>query len=179
MRTPLITAVALAALLAGGSYAAYRLYLPGAMADAFVSEPPAYLPKAVVAQLEQIKVPVNKGADDLIKSLEKENVPVDRVLELIDRASEEDVDKFVEEIQVSRINTSNQLFDIFKKHFDANFDVETLREPFVKHIDVSSARRGAAYFIRNKRTHDIEFETAKDVFKQVIVKKYEERQKTK
>lgn len=167
-------------LVAGiASFIFYKFYVPVLVAEAFVEkENPAYIPRFVQARIEEYKAPVNEGASDIIVEIHRADVRLADLLEAIDRADEDQVHMMLDELSQRRITNTNQVFDIAKKYFTVDFDIEVLRKPFNENVDMAMIRKGlkqAAYY-RNEDPVDPEM--ARAVIKQILIQKEKEYQKS-
>lgn len=51
-----------------GAYVFYRYYFPDMMARAIVSnETPQYIPRRLMNKVDELRAPVNKGADEIVR----------------------------------------------------------------------------------------------------------------
>jgi hypothetical protein len=156
-------------------YAFYRLYLPDIIAKALVSDDtPSYIPRRIMNKVDELRAPVNKGADQMVAEMKRNNISLAEVLEVVDNTNEDEAYSFLAELNESNPNDPNDVFDIAKKHLKADFDVEIFREPFVKNVNMKSIRKAMRYANLNQRTKDLDIETGRAIAKQILIEKYKE-----
>ncbi|MBT1702595.1 hypothetical protein [Chryseosolibacter indicus] len=153
----------------------YKFYLPGLVAKALIREEvPVLVPRYVKARIDQYKVPVNQGAEDVIKSIHRSDVSVEDLLEAIDDTDEEQFYAIVDEFNITKPKNTNEVFDLAKKHLNVDFDFEILREPFNKNIDMKLIRRGMGYANAYRNEQAIDPGIAKAVAKKILLQKEQE-----
>ena len=156
-----------------GAYVFYRYYFPDMMARAIVSkETPQYIPRRLMNKVDELRAPVNKGADEIVREMKKNNIALEDVVRVIEHTSEEDAREFLADLNTSRPKTPNEVFDIAKKHIHADFDVEILRKPFVENVNMKAIRKAMSYANTNQRTKDIDIETGRAIARQILIEKY-------
>src|SRR5688500_18171351 len=120
-----------------GGYIFYKSYLPGIIAKAIVNDAtPTYIPTRIMNKVDELRAPFNKGADEMIAEMKRNNIELNDVLVLVDNANEKEAYNFLTELNQENPQTTNQVFDIAKKHLKADFDVEIFREAFVSNVDM-------------------------------------------
>lgn len=158
-----------------GGYLFYRLYLPDLVANAMISdEKPPYIPKRIMNRIDELKAPVNKGVDEMVAEMKRNDVPVEKVLDLVDKADEDTALALLDDLKQQKPKTPDQVFDIAKNHLKADFDVEIFREAFVKNVSMKSIRKAISYASTNQRTKDLDLETGRAIARQIIIQKYKE-----
>ena len=99
-----------------GAYVFYRYYFPDMMARAIVSnETPQYIPRRLMNKVDELRAPVNKGADEIVREMKKNNIALEDVVQVIDKTTEEDAREFLVDLNTSKPKTPNEVFDIAKK----------------------------------------------------------------
>jgi hypothetical protein len=169
-----------ATILIGGiaAFVLYKYYLPEVIADAVVADDlPDYLPKPVKTRIEKIREPVNAGAEDVVKEIHDSDIAIEKILEMIDRTTEDMSNEILDELNRSKITTTDQAFDIIKKHVKADFDLEVLRKPFNENVDVKMIRKAIGYGNINRKSKDIDLETAKVIAKRILIEKEKQYRK--
>ena len=175
MKKVLTISLVLIALAAVGSFVWYKLYFPKMVAEAVVAEElPAYLPKHIRMKIDEFRLPVNASAEKMIEKIHTENIPFEKVIETIDNASQEQTDAFIDELAATKITSADQVFDIGKKYFPVDYDVEVFREPFNQNVDLRVIRKGISYANTNRRTNDVDLVTLKEIAKKILVQKEKE-----
>lgn len=163
------------AIVGVGAYIVYRAMLPGLIAEATVSESLSdYIPKRLKTRVEAIKNPINKGADAMIRKMHASQIPLADVLETVDNITEEQAYAFLDEVNARKPATTDEVFNLLKKHFPTPYDVEVFREPFNEHFQMKQIRNALAYANMNRKSNDVELATAKAILKKLIVEKEKE-----
>jgi hypothetical protein len=175
MRKFLIVLLLIIAMVAMGSYIFYKVYFPGVVAEAIASaETPGYLPKFLQKKIKAVSTPVNAGAEDVIKQIHLSQISIDKILAMIDNTTEKQAYLFLDELNQSELKNTDQVFDIAKKHFPADFDVEILRKPFNENVNLKMIEKGISFANNNRKLKDIDIETAKAIAKKILLEKEKE-----
>ena len=158
-----------------GGYVVYKTIIPEVIADAVTTEKLAgFIPKRLKARVEAISKPINKGTEAFIEKMHAAQIPVHDVLDAVDNINEEQVHAFLDEINVTKPKDTNEVFNVVKKHFRTKFDFEVFRQPFNEHFEMKQLANAFAYANLNRRSNDIDLETAKAIVKKIIVDKDKE-----
>jgi len=170
----LISLVILVALAAGGFYI-YRTVMPGLIADAVTSDTsPEYIPKRIQNRVEAIRKPINKGTEAIIEKMHASEIPVQDVLSAVDNITEDQAHAFLDEVNEVKPESTDEFFDVAKRHFDTDFDPEVFREPFKKHFKIDQLRSAVKYANLNRTSNDVDITTAKAIVKKIILEKEKE-----
>lgn len=162
-------------LLAIGGYMLYRTIVPNLIARAVVSDSlPGYIPKRLQARVESIRVPLNQGTEAMLKKMHASDIPLEHVLQAVDDISEEEAYAFLDELNAKDPRNTNEVFDILKKHFSTDFDLEVFREPFNHHFEMKQIKNGIAYANFNRNSNDVDIATARAILKKIIIEKEKE-----
>jgi hypothetical protein len=165
----LITALGL------GGYLLYRTYMAGLVAKAVTSESlPKFIPKRFQSKVETIRAPLNDGAKAMVEKMHASDIPLDQVLRAVDNVTEQQVYSFLDELHEQDPASTNEVFDIAKKHFSAGFNLELFRQPFNKHFSLQQVKNAAAYAEMNRKSNDVDISTAKTILKKIIIEKEKE-----
>jgi uncharacterized protein (DUF433 family) len=157
------------------AYLAYRSQVPDMVAKAVVSDSlPSYIPKRIQSRIQEISTPINEGTQAVILEMQTQGIPTEELMATIDQTSEEDVNRFLDELNSQEPNNIHQVFDIAKKHIQTDFNPEVLRTPFTDHVNMKQVRRMMKYAQDNRKTHDLNFETTKAILKKIILEKEKE-----
>jgi hypothetical protein len=156
-----------------GGYIFYRFYFPELVASAIMAdETPKYIPRRLMNKVDELRMPVNKGVDEIISEMKKREIALEDVVEVIESTSEDEAYNFLNELNQANPKDANAVFDIAKKHIDADFDVELFRKPFVENVSIASIRRVVRYANTNNVTKDLDIETGRAIAKQILIEKY-------
>ena len=162
-------------LTCAGGYVVYKTLIPEVIADAVTTEKLAgFIPKRLKARVEAISKPINKGTEAFIEKMHASQIPVDEVLDAVDNISEEQIHAFLDEINTTKPKDTNEVFDVAKRHFRTKFDPEVFRQPFNEHFEMKQIANACAYANLNRKSYDIDIETAKAIVKKIIVGKDKE-----
>lgn len=173
-RTFLIGLLMIATVAAGGYYI-YKAIMPGIIAEAVTSDSlPEYIPKRLHTRVEAIRKPINKGTGAMIETMHESNIPLEMVLAAIDDVTEEQAYGFLDEINRVNPSSTDEVFNVAKKHFPTGFDPEVFREPFKKHFQMKQIRNAIAYANLNRKSNDVDIATAKAILKKIIIEKDKE-----
>lgn len=171
----ILISLAIVAIVGVGVYVVYRAVMPELIAEATFSESLSdYIPKRLKTRVEAIKNPINKGAEAMIQKMHASHIPLDEVLETVDNITEEQAYAFLDEVNAVKPATKDEVFDLFKKHFPTEFDVEAFREPFTEHFEMKQIKNALAYANMNRHSNDVELATAKAILKKLIIDKEKE-----
>jgi hypothetical protein len=150
----------------------YKNYFPDMIAEAVVSDQlPPYIPKYIQVKIEEFRKPVNAGAENMVVEMHRQNIPVEKIVETIDKATEQQTYAFLDELNAKGIKNTDQVFDIGKKYFPADYDVEVFREPFKENVDLRTIRKGIHYANVNRRSNDISIPMLKEIAKKILLQK--------
>src|SRR4051812_38083354 len=116
MKKFLLWAISILVIISAAGYAFYKLYLPDMVVDAFTTEQPVYVPKFVKARITKYKVPINKGAEDIIKNIHRSDVPLTQVLDAIDNIDENNLNRTLDQLNDHQIASTDQAFDLIKEN---------------------------------------------------------------
>lgn len=171
MKKAILYSLLLAGLLVAGNLV-YRSEVPNMVAKAVVNDSlPPYIPKRIQSRIQQISIPINEGTEAVILEMQTQGIPTEKLIVAIDQTSEEDVNRFLDELNRVEPDNIHQVFDIVKKHIDTDFDPEILRKAFTNHVNMKQVQKVMKFAQANRKTHDLNFETTKAILKKIIVEK--------
>jgi len=174
MKKIFLLAIVVISVLVGGYYL-YRTTLPDLVAKAVVSESlPDYIPKRIQIKIQAISVPLNKGTEAVIEEMHSSNIPMKEILSVVDKTTEEEAYRMLDEINSTRPETTNEVFDVGKKYISADFDVEIFRKHFNDHLSMKQVKTAINFANQNRKTHDLDFTTAKAIMKKILLEKEKE-----
>jgi hypothetical protein len=170
----LISLLILVCVTAGGYYL-YRAMMPEIIAEAMVSDDlPEYIPRRLQTRVEAMRKPINKGTEAMIESMHDSELPMQKVLEAVDNITEDQAYAFLDEFSASNPSSTDEIFNLAKKHFPTDFNPEIFREPIKKHFEFGQIKGAIDYASFNRSSHDIDIATAKAIFKKIITEKEKE-----
>jgi hypothetical protein len=162
-------------LMMCGAFIFYRYYLPDMVADALTGEEmPTYVPNYVKVKIGKFKEPLNKGTEDVIREIHQSDISLEQVIKAIDQTERSQIDGALEELKRTNAITVDGAFDIFKKYFPADFDVEALRQPFHKNVTISIIKKAKRYADSFDPDEPMDAEIAKAVVKKMLYDKEKE-----
>jgi hypothetical protein len=180
MKRFFIWIIALVFLVAIASVVVYKFYLPNLLANAIIKEnESAYVPRYLKARIKKYKAPVNRGAEDVITSIHKSDVSLDELFEAIDNAEESQVYALVDEVNAKKPATTNEVFNIAKKHLKVDFDIEVLRDPFNKNVDMKIIKQGVLYANSSRNEQAVNPTILKSIAKKILLQKEKDYNKSK
>jgi hypothetical protein len=159
------------------AYMAYQLYFPVMVARSIVNETSSFVPENVKTRLQKIRKPVNDGAQSMVETMHKSGVTMDQILKAIDDAKEDQAYAFLDELNHTKIENTDQVFSMAKKHFPVEFDVESFREPFKAKVSLAQVKKAIHYANIYKRRDEFDAFTAKTIAKRILLQKEEEFKK--
>jgi hypothetical protein len=175
MKKVIITSLIIFVALGIMAYGFYQFLFPQMVAHAIVSDDsPPYIPKRILNYIDDFRVPINKSSEDIVREIHRAGIPMKKILSAIDETTEEQAYIILDELNQAHIKNTNQVFDIIKKHFDTGFDAEVFRKPFIENVDMKTVRTGMKYANINRKTKDVDAETARAIIKQVLIRKEKE-----
>jgi hypothetical protein len=175
MKKFITISVAFFLVLGISAFVFYKIYFPHLVADAMTGNKiPAYVPKRIQKKIEDLREPINKGTTEFVKEIHKADIPINKVINVIDEATEEDVHALLDELNQTKPQTTNQVFDIIKKHMTTDFDVEVFRKPFNEHFTMKMIRQAITFGNKNRERKNIDFETTKAIVKDIVQEKENE-----
>ncbi len=161
-------------IIAGLGYLGYtKLLLPRYVAKIIMDEEttPKYLPNRYEKRLVKSRRRINSGVDSVLVIIHRKNISLDQLLKAIDEVKEEQAYSFLDELNSTTIVSSDQVFDIGKKHFKTDFDIELFRDVFQKKAQVQVIKRGLILANKQRENQDMSPETIRAVAKQILIEK--------
>lgn len=175
MKKVIVSFIFVVSLLGVGSYYFYQMYFTDFIAQAFVSDSlPGFVPKRIQTRMQAISVPLNKGAEALIQKMHASDISIDHILSVVDKTTEEQAYKLLDELNSTNLKNADDVFNVAKKHIDADFNLEIFRKPFQEHFRITQVRRVLYLANQNRKTHDVDFVTAKAIIKKILLEKEKE-----
>ncbi len=158
------------------SYGIYKLYAPTIIANELLKETePTFLPKKIADKIKKVRTQTNQLSTDIIKDVHKSNISLDQLLNELDEVTEDEANSFLDEINsLEELNSPDQIFDLAKKHFPVDFDVEPLREPFRDKADIHKLETLIHKANEYRHNNLIDFESGKAIIKRILKEKEKE-----
>jgi hypothetical protein len=175
MKKLMIVLILFIAIAAIGALIWYKYYFPKIVAKAVIAdELPRYIPKHIQVKINEFREPVNMSAGKVIEKMHQEDIPFEKLIQTIDNATEEQTNALIAELASTNIRSTDQVFDIAKKYFRTDYDVEVFREPFNKNVDLRIIKKGILYANSNRQSNDVDFQTLKEIARTILVQKEKE-----
>ncbi|MEO5603964.1 MAG: hypothetical protein ABIR06_23815 [Cyclobacteriaceae bacterium] len=175
MKKVIVSFIIVVSLLSVGSYYFYQIYFTDFIAQAFVSNSlPGVVPKRIQTRMKAISVPLNKGTEALIQKMHASDISIDHILSVVDNTTEEQAYELLDELNSTKLKNTNDVFDVTKKHIDADFNLEIFRKPFQEHFKMTQVRKVLYLANQNRKTHDVDFVAAKEIIKKILLEKEKE-----
>lgn len=154
----------------------YKQYAPDIIANELLKETePVFLPKKVNEKIKKIKVQTNQLSSDIIKDIHKSDITLDQLLHALDGVTEPKANALLDDInKLGKLNNPDQVFDLVKKQFPVDFDVEPLRAPFREKADVQVLQKVVQKANEYRDNKLIDFESAKAIVKRILIEKEKE-----
>ncbi len=173
MRRKIIWFLAVVILVGVGYFGYVRFVLPRYIARIIVNDElaPGFLPNRYGKIFVKSKKQINVGADSVLRIMHREKISLAQLLHAIDEVNEDEAYQFLDELNSTAITSSNQVFDIGKKYFKPDFDVELFREVFRKRFSVSQLKRGLLLANEHREEGDMSPEILRTIAKQILIEK--------
>jgi hypothetical protein len=172
MKKVFVTLLILIGVLGLGAFVFYKVYFPGFMAEVVTGkEIPPYIPRRMQNKIEAIRAPLNNGTSKFVKEIYKADIPMGKVIDVIDEIKEGEANALLQELNQTKPQTTNEVFNIIKKHLPENLDIEVFRKPFNEHFTMNTIRQAIAYANTNRKAKTLDFETTKAIVKQIVEEK--------
>jgi hypothetical protein len=150
----------------------YKFYLPNIVARTLASEQiPAYVPTRIKTKIEKVKKPINETAKDVINTIHKSGITIEQIMKAIDDAKEEQAYAMLDELNKTTVTNVDQVFDMGKKYFPVDFDVEVFRDFYRKKATLPLIEKGILYANKYRNEKLINAETAKETVKKILLDK--------
>lgn len=164
-------AAAVLAVLGLAAYIGYNHFLPKIIAQSITDEPSAIMPEKYHDRLRKIRKPVNEGAEVVVETVHRSGVTMEQILRAIDETTEDQAFAFLDELNRTDLQNPDHVFNIGKKHFPVDFDVEIFRKPFRDKITMATIRKGMRYANNYRDKEEFDAETAKSIAKRILRQK--------
>lgn len=157
----------------GLGYVAYRkILLPKYVARIILNdETSKLLPKRYEKRIVKSRKRISSSIDSVLVISHRENISLEQLLKAIDEVKEEQVYGFMDELNTTKIVSSDQVFDICKKHFKPDFNVELFRSVFQEKAPVDLIKKGLAIANKHREDEDMSAEIVRSVAKQLLIEK--------
>ncbi len=160
-------------ILAGGIF--YKFFLTDFIANTLLNDSlPSYLPWHLKSKIEKVQKPVSESAFAVISVMHQSGITLDQILKAIDDAKEEQAYAMLDELNTTKITDVDQFFDIGKKYFPVDFDVEVFREVYREKTTMRLIKKAIRHANIYKKEERMDAETAKEIAKKILISKEEE-----
>lgn len=156
-------------------YFIYRHYFPAIVAEAIASESlPGYIPEKLKNKVRQMQSKANESAEDVVMEIRREQIPLEKILALIDNTTEQQVYNFLDDLNHKKPQTTDEVFTIAKSHFQGDFDLEVLRKPFNENVNLTMINKVIAHTNYTRESRKFDIRTVKAVAKKLLIEKDKE-----
>ena len=107
----------------------------------------------------------------IIKEMHRSKITMAQVFEAIDNAKEEQAFAMLDELNTTDVAPPDEVFDMAKRHFPVDFDVEVFRKPFNEKVDLKLIRKGIRYANIYRETEKVDAATARTIVKKILLQK--------
>ncbi len=152
-------------------YLAYRIYFPDLVAKSITDGYDFLIPNRFQDDIEKLTEPINDGATKAVAEIHKAGVTIDQVLQAIDDAKEEQALALLDDLNTMESKNPDEVFDLIKKHFPANFDTEVFREPFTQRVSPQDIQNGLRFANQYKEQGEVNAEIVKSIMKRILIQK--------
>lgn len=163
--------IATASLCGIAGYFAYKLYFPDLVAKSITNRYDFLIPNRYLNEIEKLTAPLNDGAAKAVAEIHRAGVTIDQVLLAIDKADEEQVVALLDELNETETSDPDQVFDLIKRHFPVDFDIEVFRESFTKKLTTQDIQNGIRLANHYKARGDIDPAVVKSILKRILIQK--------
>lgn len=172
MKKILLSATLLIAILSIVGYSLNRDYLTDLAARAFVSESVHDLiPRRILGRMNAITKPIGHGTEAFLQEMHNAGITIDQIIAVVDNTSEQEAYELLDAINAAKPKTTDDVFNIMQEHLTTGFDSEVFRQAFNNHVTMKQVQKALFYANQNRKTHDVEFPTAKAIMKQLLLEK--------
>lgn len=162
-------------VLSLGGFVVYKFYLPTIIAKTVVANDlPAIVPSTIKTKIEKARKPINEGAGTVISTIHQSGVSIEQIIKAIDEAKEEQAYAMLDELNSTKITNVDQVFDMGKKYFPVEFDVEIFREAYRKKATLPLIEKAIRYANRYRDEKLMDAQTAKETAKRILKEKESE-----
>lgn len=153
----------------------YHYFLPTIIAQTVATEQlPSFIPHRIKIKIEKVNKPLNENARQVIATIHKSGITFEQIIKAIDDAREEQAYAMLDELNRTKITDVDQVFDLGKKYFPVDFDVEIFREVYRKKATLPLVEKAIRYANKYKYEKLMDAKTAKETAKKILKAKEEE-----
>ncbi len=147
----------------------YKFFLPSILAKTLSAEQlPSYVPQRIKAKIEKVNKPLNETARNVISTIHSSGITIDQLMRAIDGAEEEQAYAMLDELNKTKITSVDQPFDMAKRYFPVDFDVEVFREAYRKKATIPLIEKAILYANKYKNEKLMDAQTAKETAKKIL-----------
>ncbi|MFM9840238.1 MAG: hypothetical protein ACKVOQ_18370 [Cyclobacteriaceae bacterium] len=147
----------------------YKFFLPTIIAKTLSAEKlPDYIPQRIKIKIEKVNKPLNETARNVINTIHSSGITIEQLIRAIDEAKEEHAYSMLDELNKTKITNVDQLFDMAKKYFPVDFDVEVFRDAYRKKATIPLIEKAIMYANKYKNERLMDAQTAKETAKRIL-----------
>lgn len=156
-----------------GLYIAYKSLYPRIVAQAVVDKKYInLLPKKYNEKINTISDSVNSKLDNVIASSSNNGINLNQLEEAVMEIKREDVELIYMKLRNTKISSVEQVFDTISNNLKLkSLNVESLREPFLYHVEKRHIKKGLKYIETHDLFNTIDEESARQIALQILKQK--------
>ncbi|WP_375579339.1 hypothetical protein ABWH96_20420 [Marivirga tractuosa] len=160
-------------LIGISAYVAYKKFYPKIVAQAVVDKKYLnLLPKKYSEKLTTISDTVNSKLDKVITSTATEGIELKQLENAVLEIKKEDVELIYQKLRKTNIKSVEQVFDTITNNIKIkSFNLESLREPFLHHVEKKHIKKGMKYIEMHDLFNTIDEESARQIALQILKQK--------
>ncbi len=174
MKTKWIWIFGILAIVILVGYIGYKkIVLPRYLTNLILEEKdtPSIIPNRYAKRLVKARKRINASVDSALTVIHRNNITIDQLLKAIDDVEEKQVYACLDELNSISITNTDQVFDIGKKYFKTDFDIELFRPDFRQYVTLPMIKKGLKYANKQRADPEMDPETAKTIAKQILIEK--------
>lgn len=169
----LVIAVTILTIVGIAIYTTYKALYPKIVAQAVVDKKYInLLPKKYNKKINIISDSVNSKLDKVIASSSNEGININQLEDAVLEVKRQDVELIYKKLTETKIVSVEQVFDTISQNLKLkSLDVESLREPFLYHVQKRHIKRGMKYIETHDLFNTIDEESARQIALQILKQK--------
>jgi hypothetical protein len=169
----IVILVSILSIIGIGSYITYKVFYPKIVAQAVVDKKYInLLPKKYNKKINVISDSVNSKLDKVIANSSSEGINLNKLEDAVFEIKRADVELIYMKLRDTKILSVEQVFDTISNNLKLkSLDVESLREPFLFHVEKRHIKKGLKYIEAHDLFNTIDEESARQIAIQILKQK--------
>jgi hypothetical protein len=169
----LVIVISLLIIIGIGSYITYKVFYPKIVAQVVVDKKYInLLPKKYNKKINVISDSINSKLDKVIANSSAKGINLNQLEEAVLEIKREDVELIYMKLRATKILSVEQVFDTISSNLKLkSLDVESLREPFLFHVEKRHVKKGMKYIETHDLFNTIDEESARQIALQILKQK--------